>query len=69
MEKFMAFALEKSSVIGLHEDHLRLNDPNCTLYSNGTHVLANMSLTTCGTMMEVRNSELKSLLYHRLNDS
>ncbi|XP_076123015.1 collagen alpha-1(XII) chain-like [Alosa pseudoharengus] len=52
MEKFMAFELERSAAIGLHEDHLRLNDPNCTLYSNGTHVLVNMSLTACGTFME-----------------
>ncbi|XP_076145655.1 ZP domain-containing protein-like [Alosa pseudoharengus] len=51
-ENFMALELARSATIGLHEDHLRLNDPDCTLYSNGTHVLANMSLSTCGTVME-----------------
>ncbi|XP_041922709.1 ZP domain-containing protein-like [Alosa sapidissima] len=51
-ENTMSIVIERSSAIGLHEDHLRLNDPLCTLYSNGTHVLANTSLSTCGTQME-----------------
>ncbi|KAL2088583.1 hypothetical protein ACEWY4_015482 [Coilia grayii] len=53
-ESFMAIAVNKtqSEKIRIHEDHLRLNDPSCTLYSNGTHVFANMSLNTCGTVME-----------------
>ena len=54
-ENFMAIEVNKtqSEKIRIHEDHLRLNDPSCTLYSNGTHVFANMSLNTCGTVMEV----------------
>jgi len=53
-ESFMAIEVNKtqSEQIRIHEDHLRLNDPSCTLYSNGTHVFANMSLNTCGTVME-----------------
>ncbi|KAL2100676.1 hypothetical protein ACEWY4_002437 [Coilia grayii] len=53
-ESFMAIEVSKtqSEKIRIHEDHLRLNDPTCTLYSNGTHVFANMSLNTCGTVME-----------------
>ncbi|XP_062391414.1 ZP domain-containing protein-like [Sardina pilchardus] len=51
MESTMSIVIERSAAIGLHEDHLRLNDPLCTLYSNGTHVLANTSLSTCGTQM------------------
>ncbi|XP_063044489.1 zona pellucida sperm-binding protein 1-like isoform X1 [Engraulis encrasicolus] len=53
-ESFMAIEVNKSQSekINIHEDHLRLNDPSCTLYSNGTHVFANMSLNTCGTVME-----------------
>ncbi|XP_062404750.1 ZP domain-containing protein-like [Sardina pilchardus] len=53
-ENFMAIELETSisESIQLHVDHLRLNDPSCTLYSNGTHVFANMSLNTCGTTVE-----------------
>ncbi|XP_062386958.1 cartilage matrix protein-like [Sardina pilchardus] len=51
-EKFMTFELERTAAIGPFADRLRLNDPNCTLYSNGTHMLANMSLSACGTEME-----------------
>ncbi|XP_063044488.1 uncharacterized protein LOC134438770 [Engraulis encrasicolus] len=53
-ENFMVIEVNKtqSDKIRIHEDHLRLNDPSCTLYSNGTHVFANMSLNTCGTVME-----------------
>ncbi|XP_036400678.1 CUB and zona pellucida-like domain-containing protein 1 [Megalops cyprinoides] len=42
----------RKSVIGLYEDHLRLNDPACTLISNSTHVVATMSLNSCGTELE-----------------
>ncbi|XP_076144021.1 uncharacterized protein LOC143126005 [Alosa pseudoharengus] len=59
-ENFMAIELETSisESITLHVDHLRLNDPSCTLYSNGTHVFANMSLNTCGTTMEEDDDSL-----------
>ncbi|XP_028840932.1 uncharacterized protein LOC114793387 [Denticeps clupeoides] len=51
-EDSMTVEVEKSGVIGPHEDHLRLNDPSCTLYSDATRVLATFSLSTCGTLME-----------------
>ncbi|XP_041918017.1 uncharacterized protein LOC121682080 [Alosa sapidissima] len=59
-ENFMAIELETSisESIKLHVDHLRLNDPSCTLYSNGTHVFANMSLNTCGTTIEEDDNSL-----------
>ncbi|KAK7151765.1 hypothetical protein R3I94_008192 [Phoxinus phoxinus] len=44
--------IEQLHSVGLHKDYLRLNDPDCTLDSNGTHVLANFSLNACGTMIE-----------------
>lgn len=49
----MIVEVEQQSSIGLHKDYLRLNDPACTLDSNNTHVLANISLNACGTMIEV----------------
>ncbi|KAI1882490.1 hypothetical protein AGOR_G00251300 [Albula goreensis] len=51
-ENTMTVEVEKSSIIGLHEDHLRLNDASCTLTSNSTHVIATMSLNSCGTQLE-----------------
>lgn len=52
-ETTMTVEVKKSSIIGLHEDHLRLNDPSCTLNSNGTHVRGTISLNSCGTQLEV----------------
>lgn len=46
--------IEQLHSVGLHKDYLRLNDPACTLDSNGTHVLANFSLNACGTLIEVK---------------
>ncbi|KAK2894454.1 hypothetical protein Q8A67_011683 [Cirrhinus molitorella] len=48
----MVVEIEQQHSVGLHKDYLRLNDPACTLDSNGTHVLANFSLNACGTMIE-----------------
>ncbi|KAI1879143.1 hypothetical protein AGOR_G00253060, partial [Albula goreensis] len=48
----MTVEVKISSIVGLHEDHLRLNDPSCTLMSNGTHVIGSMSLNSCGTQLE-----------------
>ncbi len=50
----MVVEIEQLHSVGLHKDYLRLNDPACTLDSNGTHVLANISLNACGTMIEVK---------------
>ncbi|XP_064169282.1 ZP domain-containing protein-like isoform X1 [Anguilla rostrata] len=51
-ENTMTVEVEKASIIGLHEDHLRLNDASCTPISNATHVIAAMSLSSCGTILE-----------------
>ncbi|KAJ8252202.1 hypothetical protein COCON_G00215140 [Conger conger] len=51
-ETTMTVEVEKASIIGLHEDHLRLIDPSCTPISNGTHVIAAVSLSSCGTELE-----------------
>ncbi|KTF82627.1 hypothetical protein cypCar_00034346 [Cyprinus carpio] len=48
----MVVEIEQLHSVGLHKDYLRLNDPACTLDSNGTHVVANISLNACGTMIE-----------------
>ncbi|XP_051579940.1 CUB and zona pellucida-like domain-containing protein 1 [Myxocyprinus asiaticus] len=48
----MVIEIEQANSVGLHKDYLRLNNPACTLDSNGTHVLANFSLNACGTMIE-----------------
>lgn len=50
----MVVEIEQLHSVGLHKDYLRLNDPACTLDSNGTHVVANISLNACGTMIEVK---------------
>ncbi|KAJ8417501.1 hypothetical protein AAFF_G00223440 [Aldrovandia affinis] len=57
-ETTMTVEVQKSSIIGLHEDHLRLNDPSCTLASNGTHVIGTMSLNSCGTVLEEDDDNL-----------
>ncbi|XP_048089735.1 ZP domain-containing protein-like [Alosa alosa] len=52
LEDSIHIALAKNGKIALNEDYLQLSDPNCTLSSNGTHLLANITLTGCGTQME-----------------
>ena len=55
-ETSMIVELDKSSFKGIHEDHLRLNDPSniaCSLHSNGTHVIGIIPLSQCGTQIEV----------------
>ncbi|XP_048094323.1 ZP domain-containing protein-like isoform X2 [Alosa alosa] len=49
METSMHIVLKESV---LEEHQLRIANSNCTLFSNGTHLLANMSLDECGTEME-----------------
>ncbi|XP_042559116.1 ZP domain-containing protein-like [Clupea harengus] len=53
LEDSMELVLNKSGRIALSAEYLRLGDSNCTLYSNGTHLLSNMSLDACGTVMEL----------------
>ncbi|KAL2078756.1 hypothetical protein ACEWY4_026441 [Coilia grayii] len=48
----MQVALERAGKVEQHKEHLRLSDPNCTLRSNATHLLANVSLSGCGTQVD-----------------
>ncbi|KAM9317903.1 uncharacterized protein KZ484_022334 [Pholidichthys leucotaenia] len=57
----MRVEVEKSCFRGLHEDHLRLNDPSntvCSLYSNGTHFIGDFPLNACGTQIEEDDENL-----------
>ena len=58
----MTVEVEKASIPGLHEEHLRLNDPSCTPISNSTHLIAVVSLSSCGTLLMV--SPFDPLKYH-----
>lgn len=54
--------VEKSYLIRRNEDNLHLNDftdPACNLtrLSNTTHLVAVMSLNTCGTLVEVQHTK------------
>ncbi|KAK5873574.1 hypothetical protein PBY51_018607 [Eleginops maclovinus] len=56
-ESSMTVVVSRSSLPGLHEDYLRLNDPSntaCNLqnYSNSTHIIAVVPLNACGTQIE-----------------
>ncbi|XP_034004770.1 oncoprotein-induced transcript 3 protein-like isoform X1 [Trematomus bernacchii] len=56
-ESSMTVEVIRSSLPGLHEDHLRLNDPSntaCNLQrnSNITHIIAVVPLNACGTQIE-----------------
>ncbi|KAF3832265.1 hypothetical protein F7725_025930 [Dissostichus mawsoni] len=58
-ESSMTVEVNRSSLPGLHEDHLRLNDPSntaCNLQtnSNSTHIIAIVPLNACGTQIEVQ---------------
>ncbi|XP_051953227.1 CUB and zona pellucida-like domain-containing protein 1 [Xyrauchen texanus] len=54
----MSVTIERSSIKGIHGDHLRLIDPSCRVNSNSTHVFASTPLNGCGTQMEENNDEL-----------
>uniref|UniRef100_A0AAX7SIX4 ZP domain-containing protein n=1 Tax=Astatotilapia calliptera TaxID=8154 RepID=A0AAX7SIX4_ASTCA len=56
-ESEMRVEVEKSSLRGLREDHLRLSEPSNTLcslerYSNSTHIIGVIPLNACGTQIE-----------------
>ncbi|MBN3292496.1 ZPP protein, partial [Polypterus senegalus] len=51
-ETTMSLFVLKSSVPGLNEHNLRLNDPSCTLTSNSSHLIASLSLNSCGTQIQ-----------------
>ncbi|XP_041075193.1 CUB and zona pellucida-like domain-containing protein 1 [Polyodon spathula] len=54
----MTLYISKSLVRGLHENHLRLNDPTCSVTSNGSHIIASVSLNSCGTKLEETENDL-----------
>ncbi|XP_064425579.1 deleted in malignant brain tumors 1 protein-like [Latimeria chalumnae] len=49
----MTLSVLKSSIEGQHENRLRLNDPSCSISLNGTHIIASVSLNSCGTQIKV----------------
>ncbi|KAK5608069.1 hypothetical protein CRENBAI_005149 [Crenichthys baileyi] len=56
-ESTMKVEVEKASLFGLQEDHLRLSDPSNTIcsldrLSNSTHIVAIIPLNGCGTQIE-----------------
>ncbi|XP_061669382.1 LOW QUALITY PROTEIN: ZP domain-containing protein-like [Syngnathoides biaculeatus] len=62
-ESSMRVEVEKTSLHGIHIDHLRLSDPGnieCSLqrHSNSTHVIAVIPLNACGTQVEEDDENL-----------
>ncbi len=60
-ESTMRVEVERSSLSGFHEDHLRLIDSTntvCSLHSNSTHFFAVFPLNACGTQIEVTQGHL-----------
>lgn len=60
----MKVEVEKSFLIKRHEKKLHLkeySDAACSLkkHSNNTHLVAIMSLNTCGTTLEVQRADLQ----------
>uniref|UniRef100_A0A8C4RPY8 Uncharacterized LOC114647352 n=2 Tax=Erpetoichthys calabaricus TaxID=27687 RepID=A0A8C4RPY8_ERPCA len=51
-ETTMSLFVLKSSVPGLNEYNSRLNDPTCTMTSNLSHLIASLSLNSCGTEIQ-----------------
>ncbi|XP_051779476.1 ZP domain-containing protein-like [Erpetoichthys calabaricus] len=51
-ETTMSLFVLKSSVPGLNEHNSRLNDPTCTVTSNSSHLIASLSLNSCGTQIQ-----------------
>lgn len=59
MQDSIHIALNGSGKTALKAHYLRIGESNCTLYSNGSHLLANISLDDCGMEMEVRHHTLR----------
>ncbi|XP_039591207.1 cell wall protein DAN4-like [Polypterus senegalus] len=57
-ETTMSMFVLKSSVPGLNEQYMRLNDPRCSLTSNSTHLIASVSLNSCGTRYQENDTEI-----------
>ncbi|KAM4618112.1 uncharacterized protein O3C94_021980 [Discoglossus pictus] len=52
----MIMSIAKSRTSALYENHLRLNNPQCLVTSNSTHLIARAAFNDCGTqIMETEN--------------
>ncbi|KAL2088582.1 hypothetical protein ACEWY4_015481 [Coilia grayii] len=51
-ENVINVVMSKASIPGIDHKWLRMIDPSCSLTSNDTHVMATLSINTCGTVME-----------------
>ncbi|XP_051779376.1 uncharacterized protein LOC114647356 isoform X2 [Erpetoichthys calabaricus] len=54
----MSLFVLKSSAPGLNEQYMQLNDPRCSLTSNSTHLIASVSLNSCGTRYQENDTEI-----------
>ncbi|KAK1161717.1 hypothetical protein AOXY_G19342 [Acipenser oxyrinchus oxyrinchus] len=54
----MTLYVSKSSIKGFNETNLRLKDPSCLVTTNGSHIIASVSLNSCGTQVEETLDEL-----------
>uniref|UniRef100_A0A8C1RB78 ZP domain-containing protein n=1 Tax=Cyprinus carpio TaxID=7962 RepID=A0A8C1RB78_CYPCA len=55
----MSVSIERSTISGIHGDHLRLNNnASCAVSSNSTHVFTTFSLSGCGTQIEETDEHL-----------
>ncbi|KAJ8349288.1 hypothetical protein SKAU_G00244180 [Synaphobranchus kaupii] len=52
MDNTISITLRKDSMKGVEASQLYLKDPTCTLTSNGTHIMATVSFSSCGTKLE-----------------
>lgn len=50
-ENVMTITLPKDSMVGVEASHLLLKDPTCSLTANDSHIMASVSLQSCGTQM------------------
>ncbi|KAM4617837.1 uncharacterized protein O3C94_021722 isoform 2-T2 [Discoglossus pictus] len=48
----MTLLIDKSPASALYENHLRLNDPQCLVTSNSTHLIGSVGFNSCGTEIE-----------------
>ncbi|KAM4617838.1 uncharacterized protein O3C94_021723 [Discoglossus pictus] len=48
----MTLLIDKSPASAPYENHLRLNDPQCLVTSNSTHLIGSVGFNSCGTQIE-----------------
>ncbi|KAM4017015.1 uncharacterized protein ACNLHF_006725 [Anomaloglossus baeobatrachus] len=57
-ENTMTLIVEKSADHELYENQFRLNDPQCLVSSNSTHLIASVAYNTCGTEIEETEDDI-----------